>query len=164
MELSYPELELDAPILPNEGLGGWRLRAKLSEMQHSLSGLGITKAGSFKLVSPFDARYFLGMGEVAIAVDIRNGKIFMLSAGKGYKGALFRNVFVGMKVKDALVLEPRLYYDEAEEMLLCKGCLGVSIDISEIDPPLESVPETTITAINVFAEETRSLQGQEGKW
>ena len=88
----------------------------------------------------------------------------MLSACNGYRGSLFGKIFVGMKVKDALEAEPRLYYDEAEEMILCMGCEGLSLDISEIDPPIDIVSEMTISAINVYAVETRTLQGQGGEW
>jgi hypothetical protein len=160
----YPAIKLDVPILPNQGLAGLKLRTKLIDIQDLFIGLGITKAGSFNLVAPFDARYHLGNGEVTVAVDVRNGKIFMLSACRGYSGALFGQIFVGMKVSDAIAIEPRLYYDEAEGMILCKGVQGVSIEIPKIDPPPELVPEMTISAINVYAEETFTLEGQSGRW
>jgi hypothetical protein len=158
------DINLDAPIVPNSGLGGLKLRLRAIDIQDLLMGLGSTREGSFRLASPFDARYYLGKGEVAVAVDARNGKVFMLSASGGYRGSLFEHIFVGMKVSDAMALEPHLYYDEAEEMILCRGVPGLSIDIPDIDPRPESVPEMVISAINVFAEETRTLGGQEGRW
>lgn len=164
MSLPTLNLELDAPITPGKGLGGLVLGTKISDMQHLLHGLGITRPGNFKLVAPFDARYFLASGEIVIAVDVRNGKIFMLSACNGYTGTLFEKITVGMKVKDAMCLVPDLYYDEVEEMIMCKGLSGVSIDISASDPSPDLVPNLFISAINVYVEETRTLQGQNGNW
>jgi len=157
-------ISLDAPIIPDEGLGGLTVRTRIRDIQDGFTGLSITKEGSFNLVSPFDARYHLQKGEVTVSVDVRNGKVFMLSAGNGYRGLLFGKIFVGMKVEDAINAEPKLYYDEAEEMILCEGCEGLSLDIPEIDPPVELVPEMTFSAINVFAQETRTLKGQQGEW
>lgn len=164
MDLPYPKIDVTAPITPNEGLGGLLLRTRIVDVQDRFLVLGTTKSGTFKLSAPFDARYVLGKGEVTVAVDIRNGKIFMLSAGDGYKGSLWGKIFVGMVVKDAMEIEPKLYYDEAEGMILCKGRPGISIDVSKTDPPPEIVPEMIITYINVYAEETRTLQGQDGNW
>ncbi|MEK6300445.1 MAG: hypothetical protein AABO41_06955 [Acidobacteriota bacterium] len=157
-------IELDAAIVPNSGLGGLSLRERLIEIQYLFEGLGHTQEGAFELAAPFDLRYQLGKGEVVVAVDVRNGKVFLLSASLGYRGYLFEHIFVGMKVKDAMVLEPRLYYDEAEELILCRGVPGLSLDVAEIDPPPESVPAMTISAINVFAQETQMLAGQRGEW
>lgn len=164
MCLPYPEVDLTVSISPNRGLGGLTLRTHVIDLQDLVLGLGITRAGSYELVAPFDARYRLGTGEVTIAVDVSNGKVFMLSAGNGYKGALFGKIFVGTKVKDAFRVEPNLYYDEGEEMILCRGCPGLSIDIPESDPLPTAVPEMAISAINVYAEETRTLEGQLGQW
>lgn len=164
MIVNQTKLELNAPIVPNQGLGGLTLRTSVIEIQDLFIGLGVTKPGSFEMVVPFEAMYHFGKGEINAAVDIRNGKIYRLAACAGYKGFLFGKIFVGMKVKDAIALEPNLYYDEAEEVILCKGAQGLAIDVAESDPPPELVPEMAIYAINVFAEETRTMQGQEGRW
>src|SRR5262252_1854549 len=95
-------IALDAPISPNNGLGGLTIRTRIKDLQDLFIGLGITKEGSFDLVSPFDARYHLQKGEVTVSVDVRNGKVFMLSACNGYMGSLFGKIFVGMKVEDAI--------------------------------------------------------------
>jgi hypothetical protein len=159
-----PKLNLDAPILPNEGLGGLKLRARIIDVQECFVSLGLIGKEAFELVSPFDARYHLADKKVTVGLDVRNGKIFMLSAKTGYRGLLFGKIKVGMRVEDAFKLNPSLYYDEAEEMILCRDYEGVSIDIPEIDPPPETVPQMTISAINVFAAETRTLKGQNGYW
>lgn len=158
------DLRLDAEIIPNHGLGNLTLRAHISDIEVLLVGLGVYEQGSFSLVSPFEARYRLGRGEIEVAVDVRNGKIFKLIAYEGYRGKLFGKITAGMRVGDAMRLEPRLYYDEAEEAVLCRGVSGLTVDVPEIDPPAELVPGMQIKAIAVYAEEIDTLQGNAGRW
>ncbi len=156
MIASKVHLDLEAPIIPNQSLGGLTLGTHISELEDLVFGLGSWKEGACTLISPFEARYSFGKGEIEAAVDVRNGKIFKLSAKVGYKGKLFEEIGVGMLVQQALELEPRLYYDEVEELILARGLPGLSLDIPEIDPPVEIVPGMNISAINVFVEEIGS--------
>lgn len=157
-------LQLNAPIIPNEELGGLKLRTKIVDVQELVTGLGLYKSGSYKLTSPFEARYTLENGEIEVAVDVRNGKIFKLIAGQGYQGLLFSKISVGLLVQDALTFEPDLYYNEAEEAILHKNCDGVVIDVPEIDPFPDLVPKLNISAISVFAVEIYKNDGQKGYW
>jgi hypothetical protein len=157
-------LKLDADIKPNEGLGGIRLRVSLGDIQDLIPSWEPAGQQSYKLVSRFEARYSLMDGAIEVAVDVRNGKIFKLIAGKGYGGTLLGKIKVGMKVSEAISLESRLFYDEGEELITCRGVEGVSLDIPEIDPPPELVPNMEISAISVFAEEAFTSDGQKGNW
>jgi hypothetical protein len=157
------ELNLDAEIIPNQSLGGLTLRTKLIDIQNIVHPWAQSK-GSYHLSRPFEALYRPGNGEIEIGVDVRNGKVFRLTAREGYRGNLFGKVTVGMKVSEAMQLEPRLFYDEADWLIRCKGADGLSIDISEIDPPPELVPGLVISAISVYALESMTLQGQNGDW
>jgi hypothetical protein len=161
--MDKPSVQIDAPIVPNEGLGGLKLRSKIADIQDLLMGLGLYKSGSFELVAPFEARYRLGNGEVEVGVDVRNGKIFKLIAGPGYQGQM-GGIAVGMRMGDAMKQEPCLRYDEAEESVLLAGCPGVVLDVSEIDPLPESVPALPISAISVYAVEALQGGGQRGDW
>ena len=156
------KLDLDADIFPNEGLGGLKLRVNVSRLER-IEGFPF-KQDSYYLVSPFEARYRLGEGAIEAAVDIRSGKVFKLSAMSGYSGKLFGKIFVGMPIKEAMKIEPGFFYDEAEEVIVCKGVPGLTIDIPEIDPPVEKVPHMSIYAISVFVENILTLSGQEGNW
>jgi hypothetical protein len=69
-----------------------------------------------------------------------------------------------MRVADAMHLEPRLFYAEAEEYIRCQGVAGLVLDVPEIDPPPDQVPGMIISAISVHAAETETLAGQEGNW
>jgi hypothetical protein len=148
--MKAPPIDIEAPIIPKQSLGGFKLRTHIEELEDIIFGLGVWKEGSCKLMPPFEARYTFGKGEVEIAVDVRNGKIFRISAHTGYKGKLFNQIGIGMPVREVFELEPKLYYDEPEEMILHHDILGISLDIFDIDPPPALVPNMNIDAISVY--------------
>lgn len=159
-------LDLEAPILPNVGLGGIPLRERVANAQDIFADRWGEHAQLtyFALVSPFEARYDFLAGAIRAYVDVRNGKIFMLSAGEGYRGTLFDRVRVGINAGTAMNMDHRLYYDEGEATVFCRDAVGVSINLSHDDPLPEMVPALRISYINVYAEETRRLDAQNGRW
>jgi len=156
--------QLDAPIIPDRSLGGFDLRTHIRDLSDLLFGLGSWTEGFCELVSPFEARYRLGKGEIELAVDVRNGKVFKIVAYPGYKGKLFDKIVVGMRVKAAMEYEPRLFYSEAEAAILCQDFTGLTLDVPEIDPPPELIPDMTISAISVHIPELYTPRGMSGDW
>jgi hypothetical protein len=155
----------DDYIVPNEGLGGLKLRMPLKELEHLLWEFDVKRGEArdwYYLDTLYEARY--DIGPVTIGIDVRNGKVFKLIAQEGYAGKLFGAIEVGMNVGEAMSLEPRLCYDDVEEGLYVRGCAGVTLDVPELDPPPEEVPSYPISAISVYAEEAVSPEGQRGNW
>ena len=159
-----PELSLVAPIIPNEGLGGLRLRTEIRQIQDLIMKQSLMKGDMYRLVGPFVAEYKLGEGEIRVGVDVRNGRIYQLTAREGYKGRLFSDIFVGMPVSEALRSQPGLFYDEAEGSIRYKGVEGLAIDLPEDDLPPALVPQMHIHSISVYAVEIATLAGQGGDW
>ncbi len=157
-------IQLDAAIIPNQTLGGIALRSHISILKDHLAGLGSWSPASFELVTPFEAKYTLGNGTIELYVDIRNGKIFKLAARKGYQGKFCGKIHVGMMIKQAMALEPKLYYDESEEVILCKDVVGLAMEVPEIDPSPEAVPDMNIETIVVYVAEIDTPNGQRGDW
>ena len=157
-------ISLASAILPNEGLGGLKVRTPLADIQDLFLGLGLYKKGDCHLVAPFEARYRLGEGEIEVSVDVRNGKVFKLTAGPGYQGLLCGKISVGMAAGEAMQRETGLRYDEVEEAIVYDGCPGVLLDVPEVDPQPDRVPALTISAISVYASEAFSPAGQTGNW
>jgi hypothetical protein len=153
-----------APIQPNKSLGGLQLRSHISTLSKLLVGLGITQRGDYKLISPFEARYFFGDGSIQCAIDVRNGRVFKLIATGLYKGNFADKIHVGMAVKEAFVVEPSLFYNEAEEHIFCRGVEGIVFDVPVIDPYPSDVPSLVISSIAVYAAEAFTADGQEGNW
>jgi hypothetical protein len=157
-------VDLGAPIIPGESLAGLRLRTPIGRLERTLQRFQLADDLKLKLQPVFEASYRVAGGAVGIAVDVRNGKIFRITARAGYKGCLFDQIRVRMRVREAFRLEPRLYYSEAEELILCRDVPGLSLDVSAVDPLPAAVPDLTIAAINVLIPELDSLQAQNGNW
>lgn len=155
---------LHAPIIPNVGLGGFQLRAPLIDFQDTLMKCLSYEPPSFSLNTPFEACYQFENGSIEVWVDVRNGKVFKITAKNGYQGQLFEGVMVGLNAGEGMKRHPALFYDESEELILCKSVRGVSLDISETDPPPDLVPALSISAISTYIQEIDTLPALEGKW
>lgn len=158
-------LTIDEPILPAEALGGFALRDHLGALDDLLMDLylrNLQGARWYQLAHIYEARYDLG--PVQVSVDVRNGKVFKLIASEGYRGKLFDKIHVGMNAGEAMALEPRLYYDEAEEGIYVKDCPGVVLEVPEDDPWPEEVPSYPISAIAVYVPEVWTAEGMRGRW
>ena len=156
-------INLFEPIVPNQSLGGFRLRVHLSELAELIRGSGATSPRGYEMASPFEARYSFGDGSVRAAVDVRNGRIFKLIASKCY-GGKFGRIHLGMLVRDAMKFDPRLYYDESEEYILCRGVEGITMSVPVVDPDPQQVPHLSISDITVYAVEIDTAAGQGGDW
>jgi len=160
-----------AEIIPDNCLGGIELRVSIDDIENDLRLMSVEDYNSEKLnLSPpvinpnCTSDYFVEDLPIRISTDNRNKKIFRITAYKGYEGKLFGKIFVGMTVENAFSACPDLYYNEAEEVILCKGVKGISIALPIEDPLPNELPPLRIYAISVFASETYSLKGIEGSW
>jgi len=80
------------------------------------------------------------------------------------QGKICGKIHVGMLVRQAMTIDPRLYYDESEELIFCKDVAGLALEVPEVDPPSEAVPDMNIESIIVYASEIDAPQGQRGEW
>jgi len=164
-------LDLNEPISPDVGLGGLRLRTSLIFIQKSITHALVSRTGRYEMVDAFEARYYVAEGAVAIGVDIRNGKVFRLSAMRGYTGVLFGRVAVGMRVSEAFALVPNLYHNEALGLIKCRDphqgdadIAGLAIDVGVDDPVPRLVPSMSIHAISVYIANIFMEDGMNGTW
>lgn len=88
-----------------------------------------------------------------IAVDVRDGIVFALSALEGYGGHLFDKIHVGMTFAEARAQEPRLHYDHLRDEARVEGFKGLELVLDDADPEPEYLDETTIEEICVFLPE-----------
>lgn len=89
---------------------------------------------------------------VSISVNVRTGRIFRLAAGESYAGALFGAIRPGMRVQDALPLDPRLHVDEAEKGLVWAGVPGVFLDAEPPSSRSTDMLDGAIWWISVFSD------------
>lgn len=131
-----------------------RLRTPIADYEDLLLATFIERQGTrewIEMAHLFEARYRLG--PVEIAVDVRSGQVFKVTAHEGYRGSLPDGIHIGMTVAGAQQIDPRLYYDEGEALLLIHGHDGITLNIPEDDPDPATVPAIRINAISVFAPE-----------
>lgn len=159
-----PFCDVHAPIVPNRGLGGIDLRTPIRHLNDYIPLLGVALDGSFFLRHPFEAVYSVCENSIQICVDVRNGKIFKLTALAGYGGKLVPGLTVGMTVREAMKVDHFVYYNESLEVLQIRNRIGISMDLPVVDPPVEKVQDLAISAISVYAEECFTPAGQRGDW
>lgn len=157
-------IDLRARIIPDRSLGGLELRTPILQLGDLLRGLGVSRKGSYELVNVYEARYSLGDGSVCSCFDVRNGKLFKLIATNNYKGSFQGRIYVGQVVEEAMHADPRLYYWQPEECILCHSENGIRFEVPITDPDPSDVPSLRISSIVVYATEIETIQGQEGKW
>jgi hypothetical protein len=169
--MALNDIDITAPITPGKSLGGLELRTPLLEMQQLIDGFGEYRLETFKLASPYEARYRFGSGEVTVCVDVRNGKVFKLIAGEGYIGKLYNTVSVGMTAGDAFAALPRLYFHAGEDIILLSQVdqghtplPGIAFNVAEDGPSLDLLPSLPIVAISVNIEELSMEAVQRALW
>jgi hypothetical protein len=90
---------------------------------------------------------------VEIAVDVRDGIVFALSALEGYQGRLFDKIHVGMTFAEAREQDSRLHYDFLRDEAGIEGIEGLEVVLDDSDPGPEYLDETRIREICVFLPE-----------
>jgi hypothetical protein len=142
-------IDIAAPIVPGRSLGGIKLRTRSTTIE-DLMMEEVVAGAEYGMAGPFEVRYLLGPnGEVGLSIDVRKGRVFKMIAFAGHQGRLFKNIAVGMPVRDAFSQDPRLYYDEVEGAIRCEGVNGLVIDVPRNLPSPAAVPDQRIEAISV---------------
>ncbi len=114
------------PIVPDEGLGGIRLRSNVGDYED----IFFRESPKSGITGPFQVWYTPAGLHFQFAVDVRDGRIFMIKACPGYQGALFGNIRVGMSFAEARKLLPGLWPDPTDKQVYVRDCPGVVMDVS----------------------------------
>ncbi|MCA1790139.1 MAG: hypothetical protein LC667_09860 [Thioalkalivibrio sp.] len=104
----------------------------------------------YELLMPYQAWYRLGKGAVGVFADVRTGTVFKLSAYPGYAGKLFDVITPGMLLEQVITADPRFYYDEGQDLVLCEGVGGLELELSQDDPPSHELLHLPVVAITVW--------------
>ena len=103
-------IDINAPIVPFEGMGGIKLYAKLEDLNDILSQEGVI----MKKMHPWirfqirDAMYFF--------FHKKNGKLFKMTTLDGYKGKLWDKIGTDTVEKTLLSLDDSFVWDDWEEV------------------------------------------------
>ncbi|MFD1427623.1 hypothetical protein JOD24_001450 [Kroppenstedtia sanguinis] len=142
-------IELNAPIIPWEGMGNIKLYSHISELYDLIEQSKVEPV----LLEKFLIRYEIE-SSVDLCFNVVNGRLFKMTALENYKGTLFGNIKIGMPIEDVLLREPSFVYDDFEEVY----CSPKGIYI-ETDPV-----EHTVLWISVYIKEIDHEDFEKGNW
>lgn len=142
-------INIDAAILPWEGIGGIKLYSHIKNLKNVIIS---EKATSF-LYDRFLVRYEI-QDTLYLFFNIINGKLFKITALKDYRGKTVNGICIGQKITDALLLDNSFEYDDFEEVYVSPN--GIFI---ETDPLTER-----IQWISVFVKELETEIFDDAMW
>lgn len=142
-------IDNNLPIIPWVGLGGVKLYSHLSQFYDLVD----KQDEKSSLLVKFFVRYEI-KDSVDLWFNLLNGKLFKITASKGYNGLLFDRIHIGMHIDEVLQIEPSFEYDDFEEVYVSPK--GVFI---ETDPV-----EQTVLWISVYVKELDNDDFERGNW
>ena len=141
-------IDINAPIVPFEGMGGIKLYAKLEDLNDILSQEGVI----MKKMHPWirfqirDAMYLF--------FHKKNGKLFKMTTLDGYKGKLWDKISTDTVEKTLLSLDDSFVWDDWEEVWQSpKGVIIEGYDGTGL-----------CTWISVYVKEMLEPDFEKGKW
>jgi len=143
-------LDINARIIPWEGMGGIKLYSTIKELKEILEDR-INVSGV--LLNNMWVRYEV-KDIMYLFFHLGNGKLFKITTLKNYKGKVFEKIGVGTLEKDLLKIEPSFVYDDFEEVY--ESQKGIFL---ETDPKSRSV-----TGISVYIKELDDEDFEEANW
>ena len=105
------KLDITAPIIPFEGLGGIKLYSTREELKDILSLDGVESEIICNEWIEYDIQ-----NSVELFFHLGNNKLFRITTLDNYKGKLFEKIGVGTAEEEMLKIEPSFVYDEFEEV------------------------------------------------
>lgn len=158
-------ININAPIIPNESLGGVKLRENKNSLIELFNLNNISYEVSNENEDNKRVSLFSILEEIIIVyVDNKNSKIFRVTAKAGYFARLFDKIKIGDTLQEILNCDEGFFYDEREDTILSSKHHGISLDLDVADYLATDVINPKIESISVFAEESITLEGQRGKW
>ena len=104
-------LDISAPIVPFEGLGGIKLYSTRDELKELLE----KEDTKLEVIHNDWIRYDI-QNSVELFFHLKNDKLFRITTLDNYKGKLFGRIGVGTTENELLEAEPSFIYDYFEEV------------------------------------------------
>ena len=119
-------IDINAPIIPYEEMGGVKLYSTIRELKEILSCNSVKAT----ILHNFWIRYDIE-DYCHLFFHLLNGKLFRITTLKGYKGLLWNKISVGMKAEEFIKIEPSFKYDDFEEVYECEKGIFIETDVEE---------------------------------
>ena len=146
--LKKENIDTTAPILPGEGLGGLKLLTHIKDYKELVTSFSwldqkTLKDCSVSLFSPLHIGY--EMKDTLIMIfDVITGNLQRICDIKNYEGTLLGKLKVGMSLEQAKKLEPKLTFDDFEELYYIDGVQGVTIETDAYNKYIEVITVHTL--------------------
>lgn len=105
------KLDITAPIIPFEGLGGIKLYSTREELKDILSLDGVESEIICNEWIEYDIQ-----NSVALTFHLTNNKLFRIVALDNYQGKLFGKIGIGTTEEEMLAIEPSFVFEDFEEV------------------------------------------------
>ena len=144
------EIDINAPILPYEGLGGLKLYSTKNQLKTILEDDNIILKDLWAGV----ATEYIIQNKISLQFLSQNNRLFKIVALPEYKGKLFGEISIGMTVEELLEVEPSFSYDDFEEVWISDKGVFIEMD-----------PETNrVMWISVYIPEIEKEDFEKGNW
>ncbi|WP_195571465.1 hypothetical protein [Paenibacillus sp. 1001270B_150601_E10] len=163
-------VDLNAPIIPNEGIGIFKLNNHIQQYYDVISEYCFRKITPYNsnfvdyvhLRSPFEMVFIIAEC-LEVSFHTMNGKLMQVTAKKGYRGMFNGTTTVGMQLDDFSVLEPSFIYDNSHEDYVSTQYRGISINN---DPYFKEVESISVFVENIREEHDLIIieNFKKGKW
>ena len=119
-------IDINAPIIPYEGMGGIKLYSTIKDLKETLIGDNVKATVLNNLWIRYEISDYL-----YLFFSLLNGKLFKITTLSGYKGLLWGKIKVGMKAEEFIKIEPSFRYDDFEEVYECDKGVFIETDVDE---------------------------------
>lgn len=141
-------ININAPILLGKGLGELKLLTHIKEYKELVSSFSwldqkTLEDCSVSLYSPFHIGYEM-KNTLIMIFDVITGRLQRICAIKNYEGTLFEKLKLGMSLEEAKKLQPKLVFDDFEELYYIDGIEGVTIEADEYNKYIKVITVYTL--------------------
>lgn len=119
-------IDINAPIIPYEGMGGIKLYSTIKDLKEILSSDNVKATVLNNLWIRYEIPDCL-----YLFFSLLNGKLFKITTLSGYRGLLWNKINVGMKAEEFIKIEPSFRYDDFEEVYECDKGVFIETDVEE---------------------------------
>ena len=141
--------DINAPIIPYEGMGGIKLYSTIRELKDILTGEDVIEEVQHNIWAVYDVQDC-----IYLFFNLVNGKLFRITTLAGYKGMLWDKIGVGTKAEEFIKIEPSFKCDDFEYIYECDK--GVFIETEG--------EEDRAMWISVYIKELYDKDFDEGNW
>lgn len=142
-------LDISAPIVPFEGLGGIKLYSTRDELKELLE----KEDTKLKVIHNDWIRYDI-QNSVELFFHLKNNKLFRITTLDNYQGKLFGRIGVGTTEDELLEAEPSFIYDDFEEVWESKKGIFIETDAES----------NIVKWISVYIKELNNENFEDANW